>query len=198
MKVTLNKRSTLYQGFFRMEELRVQHELFKGGMSPQLRREVMVRPQAACILLFDPVRDEIVMVEQFRAPTMEGDNPWLLELVAGLLDKNTESPDDVARRESVEEAGLVVRRLEKITQYWSSPGASNEYVHLFVGEIDASEAGGIHGLVEEGEDIRVVVLPVIEMRTLLQNQKINNAASIIALQWFESNYNALKARWLDK
>jgi len=197
MKVTLNQRKTLYKGFFRMDELLVQHELFEGGMSPQIRREIMVRPQAACVLLFDPIRDEIVMVEQFRAPAIEGDNPWLLELVAGLVDKEMEQLEEVARRETEEEAGLVVKRLEKITQYWSSPGASNEYVHIYVGEVDSTNAGGIHGLVDEGEDIRVVVLSVVEMRSLLHKQKINNAAAIIAIQWFELNHTQLKSRWLD-
>lgn len=197
MKFRLLNRQTLFQGFFKMDALEVEHDRFEGGEPIQIRREVMLRPQASCVLLFDPVRDEVVMIEQFRAPTIEGGNPWLLELVAGLIDKEHETPDEVAYRESVEEAGLEILRLQKITEYWSSPGASNEYVHIYVGQVDASNAGGIHGLEDEGEDIRVVVMPVDEALKLNRQGEVNNAAAIIALQWFDLNHQKLRQNWTE-
>lgn len=188
----------LYQGFFRMEKWFVQHALFNGGMSPEIARELMVRHEAACVLLYDPIRRQVVLIEQFRAPAMEGGAPWLLELVAGLLDQPDEPPEDVARREAEEEAGLTIKRMEKITEYWSSPGASNEKVHLFVGEVDATHAGGVHGLIEEGEDIRVHVLDTSEVETLLDSGRVCNGAAIIALQWFLRHQQSLTDRWTAK
>lgn len=196
MKFQVKRKETLFKGFYRMDALEVEHDRFDGGAPINIRRELMIRPQAACVLLYDPKRNEIVLIEQFRAPTIEGENPWLLELVAGLIDKENETPDEVARRESVEEAGLEILRMKKITQYWSSPGGSNEYVHIFIGEVDASNAGGIHGLEHEGEDIRVCRLTLDEMRNLFENGKIDNASAIIALQWFELNYTSIRDMWL--
>ena len=188
----------LYQGFFRMEKWFVQHALFNGGMSPEIARELIVRPEAACVLLYDPIRRKIVLIEQFRAPAIEGGAPWLLELVAGLLDKPDEPPEEVARREALEEAGLTIKRIQKITEYWSSPGASNEKVHLFVGEVDVTHAGGVHGLIEEGEDIRVNVFELSLAKALLATGRVCNGAAIIALQWFLLNERALTERWLVK
>lgn len=198
MDFKINSKKTLYQGFFKMEELRVEHELFDGGMSPEIRRELMVRPEAACILLYDPELDVVVLIEQFRVPAIYGSNPWLIELVAGLLDKDTEQPDKVARREAIEEAGLEVKRLEKITEYWSSPGASNEYIHLFIGEVDAKNAGGIHGLEEEGEDIRVLVFDSEKVASMIKSGQINNGAAIIALQWFIQSHQNIRRKWLNQ
>ena len=188
----------LYQGFFRMEKWFVRHALFNGGMSPEIARELIVRHEAACVLLYDPIRSEIVLVEQFRAPAMEGGAPWLLELVAGLLDNPEEPPENVARREAIEEAGLTIKRIEKITEYWSSPGASNEKVHLYVGEVDATHAGGVHGLAEEGEDIRVAVFDIAAVEGLLDTGRVCNGAAIIALQWFLRHQPSIATRWADK
>ena len=185
----------LYKGFFRMEKWFVRHALFGGGMSPEIARELIVRHAASCVLLYDPVLESVVMIEQFRAPALEGGRPWLLELVAGLLDKEDEPPEDVARREALEEAGLTLKRIEKIAEYWSSPGASNEKIHLYVGEVDATGAGGIHGLVDEGEDIRVEVIDVAAIETLLASGRVCNAAAIIALQWFQLHSDRLRQTW---
>ena len=188
---------SLYKGFFRMEALHVRHELYSGGMSQVLVRERMVRPQAVCVLLYDPRADEVVLIEQFRAPAVDIGNPWLTELVAGLMDKPDEDPESVARREAEEEAGLTVGRLRKICSYWSSPGASSEYIHLYLGEVDASGAGGFHGLPEEGEDIHAFRLPAKELADWLSAGRITNAAAIIALQWFIMNHHQLQSDWLS-
>jgi ADP-ribose pyrophosphatase len=165
-------------------------------MGPLLSRELFVRHDAVCVLPYDPQRDEVVLIEQFRVGSMgKCSNPWLLELVAGLIDKD-EEPDQVARREAVEEAGLVLGELWPISRYFPSPGGSDELVHLYVGRCNSEGAGGIHGLAEEGEDIRVHVLPFEEALQAVKDGRINNAASIIALQWLALNRTEVCGLWL--
>lgn len=188
----LLEREPLYRGFFRLERFRVRHRLFAGGWSEGYAREVFVRHEAAVVLLFDPARDVIVMIEQFRAPALalgtdKVATPWLLELVAGLVDKDGESPEEVARREAVEEAGCEVLALLPIARYMPSPGGSDEFVYLYLGLVDSDGAGGLHGLADEHEDIRVHCVPLADARALLEAGRINNAATLIALQWLLLN-----------
>lgn len=187
-------RESLYRGFYCMERWHLRHRLFGGGWTGVFTREVFVRHQAAVVLLFDPARDLVVMIEQFRAPAIgRVATPWLMELVAGLVDKDGEDPADVARREAVEEAGCEVRRLLPICSYLPSPGGSDEYVWLYLGIIDSEGVGGIHGLPGEHEDIRVHRVPLAEARRRLEAGEVNNAASIIALQWLLLNRERLPA-----
>ncbi|HEY0675587.1 MAG TPA: NUDIX domain-containing protein [Immundisolibacter sp.] len=187
-------REPLYQGFFRLERYRVRHRLFAGGWTDTFQREVFVRHEAAVVMLFDPARDVVVMIEQFRAPAVgKVANPWLLELVAGLVDKDNESPDDVARREAVEEAGCDILALLPIARYLPSPGACDELVHLYLGLVDSEGVGGIHGLPDEHEDIRVHCVTVAEVRALLESGRINNAATLIAVQWLLLNRTRIPA-----
>lgn len=186
-------RDVLYQGFYRLEHFRVRHRLFAGGWTETFSREVLVRHAAVVVLLFDPARDTVVMIEQFRAPAIgKVANPWLLELVAGLIDKD-ESPEEVARREAEEEAGCDIRALLPIARYLPSPGGSDEFVHLYLGVVDSDGVGGIHGLPDEHEDIRVHLVPLVDVRVLLADGVINNAASLIALQWLLLNHARLPA-----
>lgn len=183
----LLEREPLYRGFFRLERWHVRHRLFDGGWTGTFQREVFVRHEASVVLLFDPARDRLVMVEQFRAPALgRVANPWLLELVAGLIDKD-ESPAEVACREAVEEAGCTVQALLPIARYLPSPGGSDEFVHLYLGVVDSEGVGGIHGLDDEHEDIRVHLVPLAEVPALLASGQVNNAASLIALQWLLLN-----------
>lgn len=194
----LVEREPLYRGFFRLERFRVRHRLFAGGWSETYAREVFVRHEAAVVLLFDPARDVVVMIEQFRAPAMAHGpdrvaSPWLLELVAGLVDKHHEKPEDVARREAVEEAGCEILALLPIARYLPSPGGSDEFVHLFLGLVDSEGVGGIHGLPDEHEDIRVHLVPFADARALLETGRIGNAATLIALQWLLLNRSRVAA-----
>lgn len=181
-------REPLYTGFFRLERYRVRHRLFAGGWTETFNREVFVRHEAAVVLLFDPARDVVVMIEQFRAPAIgKVANPWLLELVAGLVDKDNETAAEVARREAVEEAGCDILALLPIAAYLPSPGGSDEFVHLFLGIVDSEGVGGIHGLPDEHEDIRVHLVTLAQARALLDSGRFNNAATLIALQWLLLN-----------
>ncbi len=192
------QREVMYQGFFRTVRLQLRFRLFNGGWSAVVIRELMERFTAAGILLYDPVLDHVVLIEQFRPGAMANPkSPWLLEVVAGIL-AGKETPPEVAIRESYEEAGCEVLDLFPICEYFVSPGASNEYLWLFCGRVDASDTGGIHGLDEENEDIRTVTLPLDEALILLQEGKIKTAPAIISLQWLQLNREWLRQLWQTK
>ena len=190
--VEILRREPGFRGFYRLDVLTLRHRLFAGGWGPELRRELFVRPDAVCVLPYDPWQDTLVLVEQMRVGALDKrSSPWMLELVAGLFDAD-ESAEQVAHREAEEEAGLELLQLTPITRYFPSPGGSNEQVYLYCATVDSRGAGGVHGLAEEGEDIRVSVLPRSEALQVLEQGRIDNAASIIALQWLELHGQRLR------
>ena len=195
LKVEIVEREACFRGFYALDRVHLRHELFAGGMGPLISRELFVRHDAVCVLPYDPLRDAVVLIEQFRVGALDKSaHPWLLELVAGLIDKD-EVPEEVARREAMEEAGLTLGELWPVTAYYPSPGGSDERVHLYVGRCDSRGAGGIHGLVEEGEDIRVLVLSLDEALAAMEAGRLDNAASIIALQWLALHRELVRQTW---
>lgn len=193
--VEVVEREECFRGFYKLDRLHLRHRLFAGGMGKLINRELFVRHDAVCVLPYDPRRDEVVLIEQFRIGALDKSaNPWLLELVAGLIDKD-EQPEEVARREAMEEAGLTLGALWPLSVYYPSPGGSDERVHLFVGRCDSVGAGGIHGLEEEGEDIRVHVLSFEDALARVRDGRIDNAASIMALQWLALNRDEVRGLW---
>ena len=193
--VEIIARETLYSGFFSMDLYRFRHRLFNGEMSGEIRREIFERGHAAVLLPYDPVRDEVVLVEQVRIAAYDtSETPWLLEMVAGMIEEG-ESVEDVARREALEEAGLVVGRTKPVLSYLASPGGTTERSSIMVGEVDATTAEGIHGLADENEDIRVHVVSRELAYQWVEEGKIDNAASVIALQWLQLHYQTLRHEW---
>lgn len=193
--VEIIARETLYSGFFSMDLYRFRHRLFNGEMSGEIRREIFERGHAAVLLPFDPVRDEVVLVEQIRIAAYDvSESPWLLEMVAGMIEEG-ESVEDVARREALEEAGLVVGRTKPVLSYLASPGGTSERLSIMVGEVDATTAEGIHGLADENEDIRVHVVSREQAYQWVEEGSIDNAASVIALQWLQLHYQTLRNEW---
>ncbi|MBC3376161.1 NUDIX domain-containing protein [Pseudomonas sp. SWRI92] len=193
--VEVVKRESCFQGFYKLDRVHLRHELFAGGMSREISRELFVRHDAVCVLPYDPQRDEVVLIEQFRVGAMgKSVNPWLVELVAGLIDKD-EQPEEVAHREAQEEAGLVFAALWPMTKYFPSPGGSDEFVHLYLGRCDSAGAGGLHGLEDEGEDIRVKTWAFEDALQAVRDGRICNAASIIALQWLALNRDEVRGLW---
>jgi ADP-ribose pyrophosphatase len=177
-----------------MDLYRFRHRLFNGQMSGEIRREIFERGHAAVLLPFDPVRDEVVLIEQIRIAAYDvSPSPWLLEMVAGMIEEG-ETVEDVARREAQEEAGLVVGRTKPVLSYLASPGTS-ERLSIMVGEVDATTAEGIHGLADENEDIRVHVVSREQAYQWVEEGKIDNAASVIALQWLQLHYQTLRNEW---
>ena len=195
MKWSVIKKKIIYQGFFKLSEIKLQHELFAGGQSPVLRRELLDRGQAVAVLPYDPVRDEVVLVEQFRIGAgNDKSGPWLIEIIAGYQEAG-ESAEDVVHREAHEEAGCDVTDLLAMYRYYSSPGGSDEQVQIFLGRTDSSHIEGIHGLDEEGEDIKVHVISSEQAFDWLDNGRIDSAAPIIALQWFRLNRDRIREQW---
>jgi ADP-ribose pyrophosphatase len=185
--VKVLQRRVVYQGHFQIEQWKVQFRLFRGGWSQPRLREIFERGEAVGVLLFDAKADQVILIEQFRIGIVnKTKNPWLMEIVAGVIQKD-ESLEQVARRETQEESGLEITNLFPICQYWVSPGGSSERMYLFCGQINAKLARGIHGMVEEGEDIRLHVLSLKSAYDLLNQGKINNGSTIIALQWLQLN-----------
>ncbi len=192
--VDITQQEKLWDGFFKINRLHIRHALFEGG-EVEVIRELFRRDDAVCVLLFDPVKDAIVLVEQFRVGALSrADTPWLLELVAGIVEPG-ETPEDVARREAVEEAGTDISDIVPITRYMPSAGGSDEYIELLCARVDSEGVGGVHGLAHEGEDILVHVLPFAEVCEMVANSTIDNAATIIAVQWLQLNKQKLLQRW---
>lgn len=194
--VEILSSETAYRGFFRLDRYRLRHRTFAGAWSQELSREVFERGHCAALLPYDPSRDEVVLLQQFRLPALTaGFEPWLIEIVAGVLDRDGETAEQVARRETEEEAGLTPRRLHEVGTYLMSPGGTSESITLYCGEVDATDAGGTYGLDEEGEDIRVFALPAEEAFEKRRNGEISNAIGVIALLWLEINRPSLRRRW---
>ena len=194
--VEILERETPFQGFFRVDTLTLRHKHYNGGWGEPVRRELFVRPPAAAVLPYDPVRGEILLVEQFRVGALEWrDTPWCLELIAGIADKEGESAADLIRREAVEEAGLPLGTMEPIAAYMPSPGGTKERLQVFVGHADLAGAGGVFGCPDEGEDIRAVTVSADHIPALLESGQVDNAASLIALQWLLLNRERLDASW---
>jgi ADP-ribose pyrophosphatase len=195
--VEIIARETLYRGFFSLNLYRFRHRLFNGDMSPEIKREIFERGHAAVLLPYDPVRDEVVLIEQLRIAAVDTSNsPWLLEMVAGMIETG-ESVEDVCRREAQEEAGVDVGRCKPVLSYLASPGGTSERLSIMVGEVDATTAVGIHGLEEEHEDIRVHVVSREQAYRWVEEGAIDNAASVIALQWLALHHESLRKEWAN-
>ncbi|WJG08937.1 ADP-ribose diphosphatase [Aliiglaciecola sp. LCG003] len=191
----ISETNKLYDGFFKLIGFNFSHRLFDGGWSKPIHREILERGHAVAVLLYDPKLTEFVVIEQFRIgalPTSK--SPWLIEIVAGMIETG-EAPEDVCRREAKEEAGVDIKRLYKALSYLSSPGGTTERLHIYIGEVDASGAGGVHGLDDENEDILVRRITKTQAVEWLDSGKIDNAAAVIALQWFLINEQKLLNEW---
>lgn len=194
----VQNRETVFSGYLRVDRYRLSHELYAGGQSATLIREVIERGQVAAILPVDPRRDAVVLIEQFRPGAMAGGwQPWLIECVAGVIE-DSERAEDVARREAEEEAGCTIDRLVKVHRFLSTPGVSSESVDLFFGRTDSAGRDGIYGLADEGEDVRARVVPVEHAVSLLDDGSVVNAITIIALHWLARHYDQLKCDWVGE
>ncbi len=187
----LVEHQTLFEKYFKLDQYSLSHELFEGGNSPVITREIFERGVVVAVLPFDPNRRKVVLIEQFRAGAIaDPENPWLVECVAGVIESG-ESEEDVALRECVEETGCPIRNLEVISRYYVSPGGTSEYCSLFCGQVDSEGVDGIHGLADEHEDIRVLVVDTEEAYAWVGDGRIRSSATIIALLWLQLNEERL-------
>jgi len=185
-----------FERFLRMDVFRFRYRRFSGGWSAERTYDVLRRGQAVGVALYDPDRDEIVLIEQLRLPALlAGASPRQLEVAAGLVDVG-ETPLMVAVRETREETGLAIKGEPiPIQRYLPSCGASDESVDLFCARVDATEAAGLHGVPEEGEDIRVVVKTLAEVEALLDAGAIENGHTLVALYWLLRHRDHLRQLW---
>ena len=193
--VELVKHEVAFHGYFKVGRYFFRHSLFNGGQSKIISREVFERGQAAAVLLYDPTRDEVVLIRQFRAGSyVAGLHPWTWEAVAGIIEEG-EDAAEVVKREAIEEAGLAVTDLLPIHRLMLTPGACSEACEIFLGRADTAIAGGVHGLESEGEDILVKAVPFAQALAMLSRGEIDNAVAVIALQWLALQRDDVRKRW---
>jgi ADP-ribose pyrophosphatase len=186
---------TAYQGYFCLKKLTVRHRLFAGGWSEPLLREVFERGDAVGVLPYDPVADSLVLVEQFRPGAIrEQHSPWMLELIAGIVEEG-ESDEALVHREAREEADCELTELLPIASFYPSAGACTEQIRLFCGRVNRAGVGEVHGLEGEGEDILVHSVSRRDALQMLADNRINNGHTLIALQWLKIHGDALQERW---
>jgi len=196
-EVEVIKRQQPYSSYFAVEDIILRHKRFDGSMSKPVDRTVFLAADAVTILPYDPITDQLLLVEQFRPATYVRDdqNPWILEPVAGRCDAD-EPIEDTARREVMEEAGLPVQALEKIGSYYSTPGCVTEYIFSFIGIVDLRNAHPeTHGLDSEGEDILTHILPFEMAMNLMRTGEADCGPLYVSLLWLQSNRTRLRKRF---
>ena len=195
MKWKINNKVRNYDGHFKVDQFVLQHELFAGGMSKDIVRERVTRKNAVAVLPYDPERDEVVLVEQFRVGAIDNkEYPWLIEIIAGLVEEGEEY-EEVAIREAIEEANCKVSNLRHVSSFFPTPGGFGEVSHVYIGKTDTTNLGGICGLAEEGEDIRVHVVSSSNAIDMLHSGKICSAIPMIALYNFMQIRERLRKDW---
>lgn len=183
---------TVYQGYFRMDLYRLRHRKHDGGWTGTMTREVFERGHVVAVILYDPPRDRVVLLNQFRVAALAaGKSGWQTEIAAGIIEEG-EAPDAVAHRETLEESGCRLTALIPLYHYLVSPGGTTETMRLYCGIVDSGDAGGIHGLDAEDEDIKVETLPFCEAWAMVEDGRIDNAPAIMGLQWLALNRERLR------
>lgn len=188
--VEIIEQKWIYQGFVQVESCLLRHRQFKDqSFGPILKREMVHRREAVGAFVHDPVHKKFLLIEQFRYGAFNSQtSPWQLEIIAGLIDDG-EDAETCIRREALEEAGCELKDIEFLYRYHPSTGACNEIFTLYAATADLSQSGGVFGVENEGEDIRVHVFDYTDLDNLLKNGHIGNAALVIALQWFQLHLN---------
>ncbi|MGL4282031.1 MAG: NUDIX domain-containing protein [Albidovulum sp.] len=190
----LRRRWQPYGNFFAVEEYNLRFRRFDGGMSPEVNRAVFISADAAVVLPYDPARDRVLLIEQFRmGPFARGDRqPWLLEAIAGRIDGG-ETPEQAAHREAMEEAGLVLKELLPATHYYPSPSAKSEFLYNFIGIADLPDgSAGFGGVPGEAEDIRAHLMPFDELLHLVETGEITAGPLVLLTYWLAVRRDGLR------
>ncbi len=194
--VDIIESERVFKGYFSVRKLTLKHRQFAGGWSAAFTRELFERGDAVAVLPWNPVTDELIMIEQFRVGALRGeDSPWMLELVAGVVEPG-ETDLAVVHREAAEEAACVMDCVKPITSFYPSAGACSEQIRLFIGRVVSAGVGQVHGLDTEMEDIMVHAISRADAIALLDSNRINNGFTLIALQWLARFGDALREEWL--
>jgi len=191
----IHQKKLGYDGCFKVTKYELSHEKYNGETTSKLHRELVERNDAVAMVAYDPITDEIILVEQFRMGAISEEQPWLIEIIAGLIEQG-ESPEQVTIRESQEEIGCTPSELIKIAGFYTSPGGNSEWVHLYIGKISVAELSQTGGLEEEGEDIRITVVPASDVPYMLSTGEVRSGIAIVGLQWFVMNRENIRQQWL--
>lgn len=180
---------TVYDGFFKIIKLEITHELFSGKMSKSIVRELFERGHSVAILLHDVALKRVILVKQFRIGAVNDENPWLVELPAGMIELG-ETSEDVATRETQEETGLLPTELHQICEYYNSAGGSSEKTTIYYVQVDSSEVAEFAGLTTENEDIKVIAVPEQEFIASVKCGEYKTSSLLIAGHWFINSGHA--------
>ena len=184
----INKKN-IHNGFFKMNEYILKYKKYDGSWSKEVKREIFGGAMVSAVLPYDPVKREIVLIQQFRPGTIAKEfNNYLYEIVAGIIDSG-ETAEDTAKRECLEETGCKIKKITPIQGYFPAPGSSESFYHLFLGEIDTFEGERVMGLESENEDILVRSYKLSDVKEMMEKGEILNGLTLIALQWFFLNIN---------
>lgn len=192
-RLEVQSRNEPYARFFSVEEMTLRHRRHRGDWSPAMLRAVFISGDAAVVLPWDPVRDNVLLIDQLRAgPVARGDHqPWLYETVAGRVDAG-ETPEEAALREAREEAGLHIRHLIPGPHNYPTPGMVAEFLYLYIGIADLPEAAaGFGGLADEDEDIRSHIVPRAELTRMAMQGEIRNGPLLSLTLWLELQHERL-------
>jgi len=188
LKYKIINKKNLYSGFFSLNKYEFIHEKHNGEWTSTVEREVFSGAHVSTLLPYDPIKKEIILIQQFRAGVLSRyDENYLLEIVAGIVDEG-ENPEQTAIRECFEETGCEVKQIHPVQSYFPAPGSSESYYHLYLGEIQAFDGERIKGLEKENEDILVKSFKIEEVKQMLKEKKIMNGLTLVALQWFFLEY----------
>ena len=187
-KYKIINKINLHSGFYKMNKYEIMYQKHDGTWTDNLEREIFGGANVSALLPYDPIKDEIILLQQFRTGVISRyDDELLYEIVAGMIDEN-ETPEESAKRECIEETGCIVKKIIPIQNYFPAPGSSESFYHVFLGEIDSIDGKKIMGLKSENEDILVQSFKVKDVREMLINKVITNGVTLIALQWFFLEY----------
>lgn len=193
--VRLIEYQNAYSGYFRIDRYRLSYRRFDGDWSKLQDFELFERGHGVAVLPYDPDTDELLLIEQFRMGAIASETPWLLEIVAGMVEEG-ESHEDVAHREAYEEARCQLMALESVAKVYVSPGGSSETTQIYCAKIDISQINSDSaGLDEEGEDIRIHRVSYDDAMSALASGSVCTAPAVIALQWLQLNKQRLQQRW---
>jgi ADP-ribose pyrophosphatase len=185
---------------FALQIVKFRYRRFDGTPSADLTWELWRRGRGVAVLPYDPWTDRVALIQQFRLPALvAGVEPVMTECIAGLLEPD-EDPQEAGLRETREEGNLVPDRIESIGRYMLMQGGCDETMFLFAARcrLPEADAAGTHGLVEEGEDIRLLVLPAEEAFRRLDANEIENATAALCLWWLRAHRARLSVEWKDE
>lgn len=191
--VEIQSREYAFKGFVQVEKVSLRHRLFnKTEYTTTIYRELIRRKEAAGVLIYNDQQQKFALIEQFRVGAMNDPiSPWQLEIIAGVLDGD-ESPESCIRRESLEESGCTLEKIDLVYSFYPSAGACDEIFHLYVAQAELPDQGGIFGMPDEGENIKLHIVQYEDLNLLLQSNRLRNAAIIMALQWLQQHIRTLK------